>query len=96
MGSIRQDAGVKPGEELAAPLSVRDVRILVGILAAVEGFVRLAEGDGHLARKMRSQLESSGYTAADATDEEVAQELHGLGQRLRRALGEKVYPQRSD
>ena len=69
-------------------LADRDVAVLIGVLAVLEGEVRSGEASPRMTRHLSDRLARCGLLAADVASEGLARALSDMNQRLRVARGE--------
>jgi hypothetical protein len=70
------------------PVAQRDIAVVIGVLAVLEGGVVGDSLDGVTVGKVAERFRKAGLLEAEWTTHELRQVLHDLNQRLRYALGE--------
>ena len=79
---------VRAAPQRPVTLADRDVAVLIGILAVLEGDVRSGEAAPHMTRHLSNRLAQYELLSADAASEDLAGALSDINQRLRVARGE--------
>ncbi|MFC5922111.1 hypothetical protein [Micromonospora vulcania] len=69
----------------------RDLAVLVGILAELEGELMASEVPRHLADRLRERFVRLGLLGPEASERDLRQAVNDLNHRLRYGLGE--YPE---
>lgn len=86
MGTHHQQIRAAPQRPVT--LADRDVAVLIGVLAVVEGQVRSGEASPHMTRHLSDRLAHYELLSADAANDDLARALSDINQRLRVARGE--------
>jgi hypothetical protein len=86
MGTHHQQIRAAPQRPVT--LADRDVAVLIGVLAVVEGQVRSGEASPHMTRHLSDRLAQYELLSADAANDDLARALSDINQRLRVARGE--------
>lgn len=86
MGTHHQQIRAAPQRPVT--LADRDVAVLIGVLAVVEGQVRSGEASPHMTRHLSDRLAQYELLSADAANDDLARTLSDINQRLRIARGE--------
>jgi hypothetical protein len=73
------------------PVLTRDLAVLVGLLAELEGGLKVGEVPEHLAERFRDRFVREGLLDPPVRPRDLRQAIHDLNQRLRYGLGE--YPE---
>ena len=79
---------IRAAPQRPVTLADRDVAVLIGVLAVLEGEVRSGEAAPHMTRHLSDRLARYELLSADAASEDLAEALHDLNQRVRLARGE--------
>jgi hypothetical protein len=79
---------IRAAPQRPVTLADRDVAILIGVLADLEGQVRSGEAAPHITRHLSDRLARYELLSADAASEDLARALADINQRLRVARGE--------
>jgi hypothetical protein len=79
---------VRAEPERPVTLFDRDVAILIGLLAAVEGELRAGDAFPRLVRRLSNDATRYGLLGANAGQDDLAGALFDMNQRLRVARGE--------
>lgn len=74
------------------PAQDRDVQVLIGVLAILEGAIWSGDLDKWTASKVADRFAQQGLLAADHAERELRQAISDLNQRLRYAAGEYDSP----
>jgi hypothetical protein len=86
MGTHHQQIRAAPQRPVT--LTDRDVAVLIGVLAVVEGELRSGEASPHMTRHLSDRLAQYELLSADAGNDDLAKALSDINQRLRIARGE--------
>jgi hypothetical protein len=81
-----------PAAPVPNPVQHRDTRVLIGILAVLEGAIWAGSFDEQTAGKVAERFAEEGLLAADYDQRDLRQALADLNQRLRYAAGEYDSP----
>jgi hypothetical protein len=79
---------IRAAPQRPVTLADRDVAVLIGVLAVVEGQVRSGEASPHMTRHLSDRLAQYELLSADAANDDLARALSDINQRLRIARGE--------
>jgi hypothetical protein len=79
---------IRAAPQRPVTLADRDVAVLIGILAVLEGEVRSGETSSRMTRHLSDRLARYDLLSADAAREDPAGALGDINQRLRLARGE--------
>jgi hypothetical protein len=74
------------------PVQDRDVKVLIGVLAILEGAVWSGDLDKWTTTRVADRFAQQGLLAADHDERELRQAINDLNQRLRYAAGEYDSP----
>jgi hypothetical protein len=77
------------------PVGHRDVEVLIGWAAILEGEIVAGEVPPHLQGKLRRRLVDAGLLAVDGSERDLVQAINDINHRLRYTLGEYTEPPRS-
>lgn len=70
------------------PVLSRDLAVLIGLLAVLEGELGAGEVPQHLVGRLRDRFARKGLLEPGASDRDLRQAISDLNHRLRYALGE--------
>jgi len=82
-------------EPVPNPVGRRDVEVLIGWAAVLEGSIVAGEVSPHLQGKLRRRLVDAGLLAADGSERDLLQAINDINHRLRYSYGEYTEPPRS-
>jgi hypothetical protein len=82
------DEQIRDAPQRPVTLADRDVAVLIGVLAVLEGEVRSDQASLTMTRRLRDRLARYELLSADAASDALAGALSDINQRLRVARGE--------
>lgn len=77
------------------PVGKRDVEVLIGWVAVLEGEVMAGYLSQHLHAKLRRRVVDAGLLVEDGSERDFLQVINDINHRLRYSLGEYTEPPRS-